>query len=265
MFVKEIEQELYIPNNIFSSYAMHDIVYFDIETTGFDKEEDKIILVSLGAYKTKSKFVVKQYYAEELDDEIKLLYAFSKDIEGYEKWCSYNGIAFDEPFVEKRMIKNDVSFMFPEKHIDLYRIIRPYYKQLGMERCNLKTVEKYIGINRKDRINGGESVKLYYEYLKNKDIRLRDTIMLHNYEDVLNLPKIFKLVYKIEQDSSLIPMNAITDKQLNYLTFLLTKNNINLNKDIEKISKKAASRIINNILKGNKDVEKLNKIINNSY
>ena len=91
-----------------------------------------------------------------------------------------------------------------------------------MKRCNLKSVERFIGINRKDEINGGISVKLYEEYLSTGRIRIwRDIIMLHNYEDVLNLPKIFKLRYKIETNDDLEREDIITDKQNKYLRYLL--------------------------------------------
>lgn len=134
-----------------------------------------------------------------------------------------------------------------------------------MERYNLKTVEKFLGVHREDQIDGGISVELYCKYLETRNEEIKDIIMLHNYEDVLNLPKIFKLVYEVENNSKLIREDCITEKQLKYLKSLIKKNNIILAYEIEKISKKAASKIIDAILKGNKNSDELNSIMLNSY
>ncbi|WP_027623172.1 ribonuclease H-like domain-containing protein [Clostridium lundense] len=265
MIIRENVQKVSIPINIFKKYKMDSIAYFDIETTGFKKEEDKIILISLGWYLDQENLNIKQYYAENLEDERELLKAFGKDIEEFITWCSYNGLAFDEPFIKFRFQKNKLEYGVPSEHIDLYRLIRPYYKQLGIDRCNLKTVEKFIGIQRKDTIDGGLSVELYNKYLQTSSNELKEKIMLHNYEDVLNLPKIFNLIYRVDNNEEIIREDAITEKQIRYLNFLMKKNNIKIDKEFKKISKKAASRIIDGILKGALDNEKLENIIKNSY
>ncbi|PRR80079.1 hypothetical protein CLLI_04630 [Clostridium liquoris] len=265
MIIRENTQKVSMPVNIFEKYKMDSIAYFDIETTGFKKEEDNIILISLGWYINQESFNIKQYYAENLYEEKELLNAFGKDIEGFATWCSYNGLAFDEPFIKFRFQKNNLQYDVPNKHIDLYRLIRPYYKQLGIDRCNLKTVEKFIGIEREDTIDGGLSVELYNKYLQTSSEDLKEKIMLHNYEDVLNLPQIFHLIYKVDNSEEITRVDAITEKQKRYLSFLMEKNNIKIDKKLKKISKKAASKIIDSILKGTVDNDKLEDIIKNSY
>lgn len=265
MYIREYNDSLSIPRDIVEKYRMKEMAYFDIETTGFDKDKDKIILISLGTYHEDGRFNIKQYYADSLEDEIEVLFAFGKDLSNFSRWCSYNGMAFDEPFMLRRMEKNNIVFKSPSEHVDLYRLIRPYHKQLGMERCNLKTVEKYLGVQREDKIDGGMSVELYYQYLDSKDEELKHIIMLHNYEDVLNLPKIFRIVYEVEHNHNIVREDCITGKQLGFLKSLISKNKIVMNSDIEKISKKSASRVIDAILKGNLDGQILDGIISNSY
>lgn len=265
MITREKIECIHLPKEIYRYFPMDKMLFFDIETTGFDKERSNTILISDGYFLDKDRFLMRQYFSESLEEERQVLLSFKEDVNRFNMWCSYNGIAFDEPFIKKRMLIKNIDFSEPENHMDLYRLIRPYHKQLGMKRCNLKTVEKYIGIQRKDEIDGGLSVELYYKFLNSKDSNLREIIMLHNYEDVLNLPEIFKLIYEIENNHSLKRENAITEKQCKYLKYLLKKNEINLKKDIYKISKKAASRIIHSILKGLIDVDEFNNIIDNSY
>lgn len=265
MLIREYSELLDISDDIFNNYNMNNIAYFDIETTGFDKDADNIILISLGKFYNNKSFCIKQYYAESLEDEKNLLNNFLCDLKGYNVWCSYNGIAFDEPFVISRMEKHNISLDTPKNHVDLYRSIRPYYKQLGIDRCNLKSIEKYIGIKREDQIDGGISVDLYKEFLITGEDKIRDIIMLHNYEDVLNLPKIHEFIFEVENNKNLVRENVITEKQLKYLKSLLKKYNLLLSIDLERMSKKAASRIIDQILKGCRDCDELNNIINNSY
>lgn len=262
MFIRDIEEQLQISEGVFREHKMGDMAYFDIETTGFDKEEDSIILLSIGYFKDKGNFNIKQYFCENIKEESELLSELKQYLAGFDMWCSYNGIAFDEPFIRERMEINGLSFIPPREHVDIYRIIRPYYKKLGMERCNLKSVEKYVGIDRQDKIDGGMSVDLYNEFLKTGDKDIRHTILLHNYEDVLHLPLIFELVDEVKHNTELIREDCITEKQLKFLKSLLKKNSIVLDTDIERISKKSASRVIDSILKGNKDSFDLLNIIN---
>jgi len=247
-----------------SKSNIDNIIYFDIETTGFDLSNDKIIMISYGKF-CNERFVIKQFFADSLYDEKELLELFLEDIQNDNTWCSYNGIAFDEPFIRRRMSLNKICLSLPEEHVDLYRLIRPYYKNLGLERCNLKTVEKFLGINRKDRIDGGLSVDLYNEYLNTNDVDIKNIIMLHNYEDVLNLPSIHEFAINITSDKNIVRDNCITPKQSKYLEVLLNRNSIDLCININKISKKAASKIIDRLLKGNIDNDELNNIVNNSY
>ncbi|MDD3225034.1 MAG: ribonuclease H-like domain-containing protein [Clostridium sp.] len=266
MLLNEKESKLILNEKMIDKYSMIDMAYFDIETTGFDKEDDIIMLISIGWFVSENTFHVKQYYADNKSEEKDVLKKFKKDIDSYEKWCSYNGKAFDEPFINHRMIKNNINnFIAPKEHVDLYRLIRPYYKELGLKRCNLKSVEKYIGINRLDKIDGGVSVELYKRYLRNKDKDLRKTIMLHNYEDVLNLPKIFKVVFSIDTSSEIVRDDGITEKQLSYMKYLLKKNRVDVAIELNKMSKKAASRVIDSLIKGSFEEKDLNDIIDNSY
>lgn len=240
------------------------VIYFDIETTGFDKEKDKIMLISFGKHE-RGEFVIKQIFAESLEEERDLLEQFADDIRGVGTWCSYNGIAFDEPFIRKKLQMHGIESELPAEHVDLYRLIRPYHKSLGMERCSLKSVEKFLGISRRDKIDGGLSVGLYNRYLETADQELKRVIMLHNYEDVLNLPEIHEFAERITTESGAVRDNCITQKQSGYLEALMRKNRIELTTDISRLSKKTASKLIDRILSGCRDSLELDGIANSTY
>jgi uncharacterized protein YprB with RNaseH-like and TPR domain len=265
MIIREYVHSITINEDIKSEYAMDSMAYFDIETTGFDKENDRIILISLGFFNKIGKFIIKQYFAEELQEEREILGGFLEDLSSFSRWCSFNGITFDEPFIARKIVKYNMDKVLPREHIDLYRIIRPYQKSMGMEKCNLKYIEGFAGISRKDKIDGGECVDVYNAYVNNKSEELVNLILLHNYEDVLNLPTLFNIVSSIDKNDSITRENTITNNQLQYLNQLIKKNNIDIKLNINKISKKCAFRVIDEILKGNCNSADLVSIILSSY
>ena len=260
MFIGEHRETLKISKEVFQKYQLDKIAFFDIETTGFDKVNNNIILISIGYFLEDEVFLIKQYFADCEEDESEVLILLSHEVANFDNWCSYNGIAFDEPFIKKRMELKGLEFELPQIHTDLYKLIKPYHKEMGMARCNLKTVEKFIGVAREDQIDGGESVELYNEYLSNKDEELRDIIMLHNFEDVLNLPKIFKLLFDAE-NNNIKRSDGITVKQLSYLKSLVKKHKLQLSFDLDKISKSAASKLIDHMINGNSDIIVIEEIV----
>jgi len=60
VYIREIKNRINLPENILKRYNMKKIAYFDVETTGFDKEKDTIILISLGSFQAEDYFVIKQ-------------------------------------------------------------------------------------------------------------------------------------------------------------------------------------------------------------
>lgn len=231
MFIKKYQIKVILPNEIFTKYKMDTIAYLDIEATGFDMEYDKIVLISLGYYLNKDEFEIVQYFAEAPSDEECLLKELKKVLGNFKRWCSYNGTAFDEPFIIRKMYRYNLGFRMPREHIDLFRSIRPFHKKMGIKNCSLKSVEQFIGINRKDEINGAMWVELYDEYLVNHDEKSKEILMLHNYEDVVNLPKIFNVVDIIENDLDLKRKEKLAKKQKAFL-----KSNRTTNEPIKMVS-----------------------------
>jgi uncharacterized protein YprB with RNaseH-like and TPR domain len=265
MIFKEYKESISIDSEIISKYAMNTMAYFDIETTGFDKESDNISIISLGYFANDGMFAIKQYFAETLEEEPIILQEFIMELEKFSRWCSFNGIAFDAPFILKKMECYRIDLQIPPEHIDLYRLIRPFQQALGVNNCSLKAVEKHLGIDRKDKIHGGESAELYKAYLENRSSELLEILLLHNYEDVLNLPLLFEIIYRIDNSNTIFRENIITSKQSKYLKSLLVKHNIQIIINIEKLSKKCASRTIDAILQGNYNSSEITNIILSNY
>jgi hypothetical protein len=68
-----------------------------------------------------------------------------------------------------------------------------------------KTVETFLGINdtRKDKISGYESVLKYFEFLKTGSSLLKEEILLHNKDDIIQLNQLLSLLKKIDMHKAM--------------------------------------------------------------
>lgn len=177
-----LDEEMDLPENT---------CVFDIETTGFDTRFNKVVLIGV-LYKSKSKLNIKQFFADSNDDEKELLFYFKELLKDFDTIVTYNGISFDVPFLERRALSHNMKLSFENiHHLDLLKMMRTNKNTLGLEDCKLKTVEKLALIDRLDTISGKESVELYKEFLSSKDMELKKKILLHNYEDIHYLARLY--------------------------------------------------------------------------
>lgn len=178
----------YCINQIHGSYISKDTFYFDIETLGLSPKMHPIILICVAFYDSDETVLIRQYFCENINDEKNILLAFLNDISGKSLCITFNGNAFDIPFLKKRVeyhsISNDISNI---NSYDILAFMKPLKKIWKLENLKLKTIETFFSIERKDIINGKESIFMYNDYQKNNSMNLLDRILLHNYEDVKNL------------------------------------------------------------------------------
>ncbi|MCC3869402.1 ribonuclease H-like domain-containing protein [Terrisporobacter mayombei] len=219
---------------------------FDIETGGLSPKFCKVILIGI-LYNCQNKTVIKQFFAENEDEEKELLMAFVDSIKCFKRHVTYNGLSFDIGFVNYRLKKHHIDFSLDkEDDFDIFRFIKLFKSPLGLEDCSLSSVETYFDIHRNDVIDGCESVRLYKEFVKNKDYKLMDTILLHNYEDIYNLSKLVNIKDLVGEKLDLIelsgsnynlkifPLNyKINARKLcmNYFIFTGDHNNISIYND----------------------------------
>ncbi|WP_195940576.1 ribonuclease H-like domain-containing protein [Romboutsia sp. 1001713B170131_170501_G6] len=190
IITKTLDNFINIPSNSF---------VFDIETTGLSPKFCKVILIGV-LFNKNNKTIIKQYFAQTEDDEKDLLLAFINDINAFDTHITFNGLAFDIPFLNSRFNKYNINFELNKNDdIDILNIVRPFKDLLSLSDCKLKTIEKYIGISREDTISGKESVKLYKEFVSSKSNDLKNKILLHNYEDIYYLGYLYKIKDLLEE------------------------------------------------------------------
>ncbi|EQK48157.1 ribonuclease H-like domain-containing protein [Paraclostridium bifermentans] len=221
VITKTIDNLIDIPKNHF---------VFDIETTGLIPKYCKVILIGV-LYNLNNKTIIKQYFAESEEEEKDLLLKFINDIKTFDHHITFNGVSFDIPFLNSRFNSNDIDFSIDKcDDIDILRIVKPFKEKLSLSDCKLKTIEKYMGIKREDTISGKESVELYKNFVISKDISLKEKILLHNYEDIYYLGKIYNIKNIIDESLDYIDINI---NNLNYKVLLskykITKSVLHLN------------------------------------
>ena len=181
-----------------------DLCFFDIETTGFNRESDIIYLIGILYFdKKENTWLVSQYFANELKDEPKLLAEAAKLLMDFKTIINYNGNTFDIPFVNHKLKSYSLPFFIDkEKSLDLYAIIRKNKDLLQMDNLRLKTVEKYLGIYREDIYSGKDCIDFYKNYILSGNLTLKSRLLKHNYEDLYFLIDIMDVLDVIRKKKS---------------------------------------------------------------
>ena len=161
-------------------------IIFDIETTGLSHKHSKVILIGY-AYPSVNGIEGSQTMITDFEEEALLLLDLLNHFEEKDYFITFNGDSFDIPFVNARLRANGLNLTLGKSSsYDVYRRAKKL-KLLQGESSTLKSIEKHFGIEREDTISGKESVALYKEYQKSGSEKLKDLILLHNHDDIVNL------------------------------------------------------------------------------
>lgn len=196
------------PTYIFKDNNNYDILYFDIETTGFSPDNTILYMIGAAFYSCsdrKNKSI--QWFCWNTDEEKEILDDFVRFAGNFKSLIHYNGLGFDIPYIIKKCNYYGITHAFDTmNHIDLYKILQPYKKLLNLKDYKQKTVETFLGTTRDDTFSGGQLINVFYEYVKIhklnlvKEIetleeqQLLQTLLLHNFDDIKGLLSISKII-----------------------------------------------------------------------
>jgi len=213
-------------------FAWEDILFFDIETTGFSANTSFLYLIGCMYYKNNT-WQITQWLADDMNSEACILEAFFNTLKTYKRLVHFNGTGFDIPFILRKCRQHHLNFSFDMiESFDIYKKIQPFKKLLTLPNYKLKTIEKFVGINREDSYTGEELIQIYANYLgrlqyekllqKNKSSESIDpktgmnhiishkekdnskqlssdelsrVILLHNLEDVTGLSRVADILF----------------------------------------------------------------------
>lgn len=174
--------------------SLEDILFFDIETTGFSGDYTNLYLIGC-VYYEKGSWILVQWFADEKNAEPELLDAFFSHLKRFKILIHFNGDGFDIPYLLKRCRAFGLNHDFSQiQSLDIYRKIKPYKNLLQLENLKQKSIEKFLGIRRDDLYSGGQLIEVYNDYLMTHDSFLYDLLILHNEDDLKGMPLILPIL-----------------------------------------------------------------------
>lgn len=176
-----------------TNYTISDLLFWDIETTGFSAKNNICYLIG-SVYYEQNKWHYYQFFAELPEEEPNIINHFSSLLRQYKIIVHFNGDGFDIPFLNTRsqFLKLDIDF-YSILHIDLYQYAKKAQKLLKLEQYKQKNIEHFIGINRTDHFEGGDLIDVYNIFVQKKMLNKENqnelsALLLHNQEDICALP-----------------------------------------------------------------------------
>lgn len=173
---------------------LEELLFFDIETTGFSGDHSQLYLIGCTFWKEDGWHLI-QWFADTEDSEEDLLHAFFRFLENFRILIHFNGDGFDIPYLMKRCNHYHLPYSFDQtESVDIYKKIRPYRKLLGLESMKQKAVEQFLGVVRQDKYSGGQLIEVYKDYLVTHETTLYDLLILHNEDDLKGMPLILPIL-----------------------------------------------------------------------
>ncbi len=190
------------------AYKDKQALFFDIETTGLSAQSSYVYLIGC-AYEENGTYFLTQWMCTLPSEEKELLRLFFAKAKEYDLLLHYNGTGFDLPFLEKKAKRHclDYPLQYLES-LDLYAVARKMKAYLPTEDLKLKSMEQFFSFTRTDTFSGGELIEVYAQFLglyrlneltnhsKEQEVTaLGHVLLLHNAEDIKNLPSLTILLF----------------------------------------------------------------------
>jgi len=171
------------------AFASKDFVFLDIETLGLFSRP--IILFGVGTIE-EDNFVVRQYLLRNISEEAAALTVLSGNFAGTKKaLVTFNGKAFDLPYVQDRLTYYGIPPIARIPHFDVLHFARRRWKG-QYSSCRLGKLESAIlGLRRTDDVPGQMVPEFYETYLRTKNCGPLVPIVDHNRHDVISTARLF--------------------------------------------------------------------------
>ena len=197
--------------NFYFRQPKEEILFFDIETTGLSPKASSLYMIGIMFFdKADGNWHITQFFADNYKSEASIINSFLNILEKYNYLYHFNGKTFDTPYIVNKCAKHNITIsnhvkkIFNDKDglysIDILAGIRPLKKMLGLSKANQTALERWLGIIREDKYDGGKLIPVYAEYMQKKILspneaeELEKILLLHNYEDIENMLNIASIM-----------------------------------------------------------------------
>lgn len=171
-------------------FSRDELVVVDIETVGL-AQVLPIFLIGI-AYYSDDQLILRQFLAPGFENEAAVLHQAAAELESFRVCISYNGKAFDEPFVRARLRLHGAPPVTFKLHVDLLHACRRRYADV-LPNFRLSTVAtRLFCLDRSKDISGADAGDLYFRYLRDGDETMITPVVEHNAGDLESLAYILE-------------------------------------------------------------------------
>lgn len=170
-----------------------DFTVLDIETMGLFSRP--IILFGV-AQVSGTHILISQYFLRSIKEEPAALMGFLSHTNENSIFITFNGRAFDIPYIKERLAYYRMRADLERPHFDVLHFSRRAWREKVPD-CRLTTLEKYLlGIERINDVPSALVPEFYETYLKTKNIGPILPIIEHNRQDLVTLASIFSRLHE---------------------------------------------------------------------
>ncbi len=170
-----------------ASLGLGEALFLDLETTGFSSTP---LFLAGTMTVDDGRFSVRQFFARDYSQEKSVLHLVSEVLEQYDILITFNGKAYDVPFLRDRFCFHDLPFRSPPHHLDLLHPARRRWRH-EFPNCRLVTLEQHLcGRRRFGDIPGSEIPTVYHEFVKRGYSHAMKDVFHHNVLDLVTLAEI---------------------------------------------------------------------------
>ena len=210
--------EYTIEGHLARHYNKDNLLFFDIETTGFIAANTTLYLIGVLWYENHNLHI-RQWFNEDGKSEKELILSFLTFCDKYTHLVHFNGIGFDLPYLKQKSDILSIAMQLEQtmSQIDIYKRIKPYKNVFALDNMKQVSIERYLNLQRDDIYSGKELINIYQRYVANPDRVTEEILLMHNHDDLLGMIRVSQILnytdffeeISIEQ----ISMNC-TDEQL---------------------------------------------------
>ena len=164
-----------------------ELLFVDIETLGLFSSP--IIIIGL-AKSIGETLNVYQYVLRDVHEEPAALAAFLSHVDAHCALVTYNGRAFDVPYLEQRLAYYQIHGDLHRAHFDALHFARRKWHGV-MPDFRLFTIQKHLLGARETDIPGALVPEFYETYLRTQNIGPLLAVIEHNRQDLVALAHIF--------------------------------------------------------------------------
>lgn len=169
-------------------------VFLDIETNGLSSRQSFIYLIGILKI-IEEEPVLIQWFAEAPEEEKDILVSFFQAAKGCTGLIHFNGIQFDLPFIQARCAAHGLDFPLAGlPSLDLCRELKKLQPLLKLPSRKFKTVEDFLGLSRKNDVNGKDCIHLYQKFYASGKEEFLAPILLHNQLDLTHLTELMRML-----------------------------------------------------------------------